>query len=92
MTQNLPAEARPSSMTQDEHERLVRLEMLAQQSAKDMGRLAEQLDELSAQMRQLMTAAAMGKGAWWMAVKIGGAVLAIGGLFLAIYAALPKIH
>lgn len=48
-----------------------------------MDRMAGQLDDMQIKIAGLEQAAAMGRGAWWLALRIGGLILgvvAVGGL------------
>lgn len=61
-------------MTIDERERLARLEAHYQH-------LAEKVDAIDAKLDQLLRAAAIGQGAGWALLKIGGVLtLALGAL------------
>lgn len=52
-------------MTPEERDRLTRLEVEVEQLTTKLGKMDEKLD-------RLVTAAVMGKGAWWLILKIGG--------------------
>ena len=52
-------------------ERLVRLE--ERQAHND-----RQLEEMDRKLDQLLEAAAMGRGAWWAMLKLGGALVMLG--------------
>ena len=61
-------------MTRDERERLARLEAHHEH-------LAQQVEVMDAKLDRLLRAAAMGQGAWWAMLKIGGVLtLAFGAL------------
>lgn len=55
------------SMDTEERDRLVRLEV-------ELEGLVEQVKTLQASVELLVQAANMGKGAWWIILKIGGAL------------------
>lgn len=59
-------------MTPEERDRLVKLEV-------EMEQIKTQLDAMSAKLDMLVEAATMGRGAWWLLLKVGavaGAVVA----------------
>jgi hypothetical protein len=55
------------SMDAEERDRLVRLEV-------ELDGLVEQVKSLQRSVDLLVEAANMGKGAWWIIIKIGGAI------------------
>lgn len=59
-------------MTREERDRLVVLETKFSQIEESMAAMDEKLDKLVA-------AANMGKGAWWLLLKIGGVLTVVGG-------------
>lgn len=47
----------------------------------DMANVKKQLGEMDAKLDALVSAANMGKGAWWASVKVGGIIVTVlGGL------------
>lgn len=61
-------------MSPEERDRLTRLEVKVETQEQKLGAMDTKLD-------QLLEAAAMGKGAWWIMLKIGGiGVLILGGI------------
>jgi len=61
-------------MSPEERDRLTRLEVKVETQEQKLGAMDTKLD-------QLLEAAAMGKGAWWIMLKIGGiGVLILGGV------------
>lgn len=60
----------PEGMTREERDRLVVLETEVEQ-------MQSQLTSMDGKLDQLVTAANMGRGAWWLLLKIGGIVVAI---------------
>jgi hypothetical protein len=63
-------------------ERIARLEV------KDYER-DKKLDKIEAKVDRLVSAADMGKGAFWVALKLGGWLLALGSIGKVIYDAWP---
>jgi hypothetical protein len=41
----------------------------------EVGNMKARLEEMDAKLDQLVEAANMGKGAWWMSVKVGGVLV-----------------
>ncbi len=41
----------------------------------EVGNMKARLEEMDAKLDQLVAAANMGKGAWWMSVKVGGVLV-----------------
>jgi hypothetical protein len=56
----------------NENERIARLETLNEAQETRLKRMEEKLD-------QLIAAANMGRGAWWMLLKVGGILTVLGG-------------
>jgi hypothetical protein len=61
------------TMSPEERDRLARLEVRTEHQQV-------QLDSIVRKLDQLLEAAAMGKGAWWAILKIGGIMTVIGGV------------
>jgi hypothetical protein len=59
-------------MSPDERERLVRLEEQMRETRANVASMDGKLD-------QLLEAAAMGKGAWWLLLKVGGVLVLLVG-------------
>lgn len=55
-------------MTPDERDRLARVEV-------EIDHAKKQLADMNGKLDQLLRAAAMGQGAWWLLLKIGGAIV-----------------
>lgn len=51
-------------------------EFIEARMARDK-RTDERFDRLEAKVQSLLDAANMGKGAWWMSVKIGGLIMTV---------------
>ena len=57
-------------MTPEERDRLTRLEVEVEQQRQQIGSMDTKLD-------RLLDAAAMGRGAWWIILKLGGLLVLI---------------
>lgn len=68
------------SMTPDELSRFVRMEEAVKRLQKNDERLEGQISEINKKLDRILEAAAIGKGAWWMALKVGGALTVLIGL------------
>ena len=55
-----------------------------------MAAVTEDLEEIKADLKALLAAANMGKGAWWVSVKIGAFILTLAGALAWIYDHLPR--
>lgn len=53
----------------------------------DVSDMRDQLRAANDKLDRLLAAAAMGKGAWWAALKIGGFAITVGGLAIAAWRA-----
>jgi hypothetical protein len=65
-------------MTPDERDRLLRLEVNAANTEKSVERMSDKVDGLDAKMDDLLRAAHMGQGAWWLILRIGAVLTAVG--------------
>lgn len=65
-------------MTPDERDRLTRLEVEVEQ-------LTDRLKNMDGKLDQLVTAASMGKGAWWIIIKLGGVLAFISYVVIQVY-------
>jgi hypothetical protein len=65
-------------MTPDERDRLLRLEVNAANTEKSVERMSDKVDGLDSKIDDLLKAAHMGKGAWWLMLRMGAVIVAIG--------------
>jgi len=72
-------------MTPDERDRLTRLESSVEQLKKNDEHLEARIERMDGKLDRLLTAAAMGKGAWWMIMKVGGVLTLIVGVAVWLY-------
>ena len=59
------------SVTPDERDRLARVE-------ERVANLADDFDTMNDKLDRLVAAANMGKGAWWLILRIGGLLVVLG--------------
>lgn len=59
-------------MTPDERDRLTRLET-------EVAGMKQWLQSIDGKQDELLAAANMGKGAWWIILRIGGVLVVLGG-------------
>jgi hypothetical protein len=64
----------------DQSERIVRLEA-------NYANMERQIASMDRKLDQLLTAADMGKGAWWLILRIGGVLAVLAGVGATIWAA-----
>jgi hypothetical protein len=67
-------------MTEEEKQRLMRLEFKFQSHQEDMVELKGDVKEIKSAVSGLLAAANMGRGAWWMLIKVGAVLVAIAGV------------
>jgi hypothetical protein len=65
-------------MTPEERDRLLRLEVNAANQEKSVERMSIKVDVLDGKMDDLLRAAHMGQGAWWLILRIGAVLAAVG--------------
>lgn len=70
-------------MDPEERDRLVRLEERFEGQQK-------QLDVISGKLDSLLTAAHMGRGAWWLIIRIGAVLAALAGFAAWAWERLPR--
>lgn len=83
-------------MTPDERDRLLTLEINARNQDMSIARMAGQMDDMAAKLDELLKAAHMGQGAWWVILRIGAGLTAVAAAFAAVVSAvvwaLEKFH
>lgn len=79
-----------SSMTPEERDRLTRLEGSVAQLAKNDEHLESRIERMDGKLDRLLTAAAMGKGAWWAILKVGGVLSLMVGIAVWVWEQLQR--
>lgn len=69
-------------MSPDERDRLTKVETVVEMQRMQLNSMNQKLD-------QLIAAANMGKGAWWLILRIGAVVATIAGFFAWIFDKIP---
>lgn len=64
-------------MTPDERDRLLRLELNAENQGFAIDRVSDKVDGLGDKVDALLKAAHMGQGAWWLLLRIGAVLAAL---------------
>ena len=64
-------------MSPEERDRLLRLELNAENQAMSVDRISDKVDRLDGKVDDLLKAAHMGQGAWWLMLRVGAVITAV---------------